>query len=276
MHVHYNWDQAEIIDPVEVIRRLKQRNIQLVVVAGTPSHYALMLQQAAGAGEPRVVPLFSPYLHPGGKSDWFLKPEVLIQARAGLTQGWYQGIGEVHFMAGLPPRPEHPAFLALTDLAREFQVPMLIHVDAAKVDYYLAICEPHAQIRMILAHAGGIYKPQQILKILQTCPNTFVDLSARDPWRYGRLTDEQNQLLPGWRELILTHPDRFMIGSDPVWRVTRGQSWDQADDGWDHLNQLWDFHLTWTAQLPADVAKKLRHDNAAKFFKQPGSEHSFR
>ena len=58
----------------------------------------------------------------------------------------------------------------------------------------------------------------------------MIELSARDPWRYGGLTDDDGLLLPAWRELIIEYPHRFLVGTDPVWKVTRTQTWDQTDD----------------------------------------------
>ena len=94
-------------------------------------------------------------------------------------------------------------------------------------------------------------------------------MSARDPWRYNSLADEEGNLPDAWRALILRYPERFMIGSDPVWSVTRTQRWDSADEGWDYLGQLLDYHRRWLRQLPPDIADKLLRDNARAFFRLP-------
>ena len=66
-----------------------------------------------------------------------------------------------------------------------------------------------------------------------------------------------------------SHPDRFVVGTDPVWNVTRTQTWDQADDGWDHFEKLLDYHKRWLAQLPDDVRRALSVDNARRLFSKP-------
>ncbi len=64
---------------------------------------------------------------------------------------------------------------------------------------------------------------------------------------------------------MLAFPDRFAIGTDPVWRVTRTQSWDEADDGWDYFDQILDYHRNWISQLPEEVQRQIRADNAITF-----------
>jgi hypothetical protein len=257
-HIHYNWDQAELISADDVIAKLKQANVGLTIVASTPSHLALKLREAGGDW---VIPFFSPYIHELGKRDWFLDDQVVTQAEAGLRQGLYFGIGEIHFMAGFAPRPDNKIFRGLMQLARRYQVPVLIHIDSSNEQYFLNICRAYPDLRLIFAHAGGNLKPRHIDAILRQCANVWVDLSARDPWRYGGLTDERHLLLPAWRDLILRYPDRFTTGTDAVWRVTRTQSWDQPDDGWDHYQQLYDFHWSWLNDLPSEVRRKIAWEN---------------
>jgi predicted TIM-barrel fold metal-dependent hydrolase len=44
------------------------------------------------------------------------------------------------------------------------------------------------------------------------------------------------------------------------------QSWDLADDGWDHFEQLIAWHRAWLADLPADVRRKIIVENARRLF----------
>ncbi len=118
----------------------------------------------------------------------------------------------------------------------------------------------------MLAHAGGILDAAQTRLIMEVCDNVMIEFSARDPWRYGGLTGDDGSLLPAWRDLVLAYPDRFMTGTDPVWKVTRTQTWDQADDGWDYFEQLIDYHRAWLAGLPEPVGQMIRLDNARRYF----------
>ena len=262
IHTHYNWDQAELISAEEVARKLEKANVAFTVVAGTPSHLALRLKEVAGD---RVVAFFSPYIHPLGRRDWFRSSGVLDHGEAGLREGHYQGIGEVHFMRGFKPGTDNEIFLELLQLARKYDVPVLVHLDAGSDVPFRELCLAHSDVRLIFAHAGGNLYPEHIRRILEACDNVLVEFSARDPWRYGGLTGEDGLLLPGWRRLVLDFPDRFATGTDPVWSVTRTQSWDMADDGWDHFEKLQDYHRKWLEDLPPDVEERVRLTNASRF-----------
>ena len=257
-HTHYNWDHAEIISAQAVVEKLKREKVGLALVSSTPSHLALELREAGGDW---IVPFFSPYIHEMGKRDWFLEKAVVKKAEKGLAQRLYFGIGEIHFMGGFLPRQDNAIFLQLMALASEYKVPALIHVDASDERYFLGICKAHTTVKIIFAHAGGNLKASHIRNVLEQCPNVWIDFAARDDWRYGGLTNDKGVLLSAWKQLVLNFPDRFITGTDPVWRVTRTQSWDESDDGWDHYKKLHQYHQTWLADLPDEVHKKIAWKN---------------
>ena len=261
IHVHFNWDQKEVIGAAEVVARLRRANVAVAVVTSTPSALALELKQAGGD---LIVPFFSPYTHELGRQDWYLDPAVVRLAEAGLRSGRYRGIGEVHFMAGFKPAIDDPVFVQLMRLAQRFDVPALIHVDAASEVPFVRVCEAHPAVTIIFAHAGGNLRADHVRRVIERCANVTVEFSARDPWRYGGLTGNDGRLLPAWRDLVLAYPDRFVTGTDPVWKVTRTQTWDQADDGWDYFDQLLAYHRRWIDDLPAAVRDLIRLQNARR------------
>lgn len=263
IHVHYNWDQKEIISAQQIAEKIRQQNVTITVVSGTPSALALELH---AADPQRIIPFFSPYITATSRQDWFLDKNVLLQAEQGLANKRYAGIGELHLWAGMPPRTDNPIFQGLLDLAETYQVPFLIHTEASDQRFFLPICQSRPKIRFLWAHAGGTLVPSQVEQVLKQCANVWVELSARDPWRYNTLVDKHNNLLPGWLELCRKYPDRFMTGTDPVWSVRKGQRWDAADDGWDHFEEVLAFHRKWLTQLPPEVEEKIRLTNAQRFF----------
>lgn len=262
VHLHYNWTQKNITSISDISRALDRNNVQLAVISGTPT----ALAHEVSSKDKRIIALFSPYTHEGGKSDWFKDVNVLKIARSGLQDGRYKGIGEVHFMAGFKPSYDNDIARGLFQLAQEFNVPVLIHVDASSANYYLHFCQHNTKIRFLLAHAGGIFSAKQIEKIISQCPNTWVELSARDPWRYDRFLDRDRRLPKDWKNLFVKFPDRFMTGTDPVWNVTKETQWDEDDEGWEHYDQLIGFHRAWLSQLPDAVENKIRYSNAKTFF----------
>lgn len=263
IHLHFNWDQKEIISPAEVVQRLQRNNVQLAVVSSVPTSYALLLSDA---GPGWILPLFSPYITAQSRVTWFRDEAVLNLARQGLESGKYKGIGELHMWDGMNPKRDNPILLGLLALAQQYDVPFLIHTESARADYFLALCRQQRKVRFLWAHAGGKLSPKHIQPLMDKCPNVWIELSARDPWRYDSLTNNQDNLPEDWRDFIITYADRVMTGSDPVWNVTRTQRWDEADTGWDHLDELISYHRHWLKQLPEEIEAKVRLLNAKRFF----------
>lgn len=263
IHLHFNWDQKEVISADEIVEKLKAENVTLAVVSSVPSHLAKELHDAGGDW---LIPLFSPYITPLSRNTWYKDKNVLVQAEQGLAQRQYFGIGELHLWDGVKPGKGNEILLGLLDLAEQYAVPFLIHTEASDSSFLLPICQSRPNIRFLWAHAGGNLKANSVRRLMQQCGNVWVELSARDPWRYNTLSDNDLKLLPPWRELLLEFPERFMTGTDPVWSVRKNHRWDEADEGWDHYKELLNYHRQWLNQLPPDIAEKIRIRNAKKFF----------
>ncbi len=261
-HTHFNWDQKEVNSAEDVIARLKAHNSVLVQVSSTPTRLALELADAAG---PWVQPYFSPYLTERHRVIWAFDEKVVAEARKGLESKRYKGIGELHIYPDYGLRGENKVFNGLLQLADEFQVPFLIHTAASSHLFFAPVCQKYPQVRFIWAHAGNRLQPDAIDKLMQQCPNLWAEVSARDPWRYNSLTDSDNRLLPGWRELFIKYQDRFMTGTDPVWGNNDDNRWVNADEAWQHYTKIIEWHRYWLKQLPPEVEKKIRLTNALAF-----------
>lgn len=266
MHLHYKWTQQEVTSPADAIAILEQEDIVMGVVIGTPAALALELQSRAPA---RVVPIFSPYREGGDWHRWAYDDSTVTRARAALASGQYQGIGELHVIGGFAPAWEKAGVLKqLMTLADEFDVPVMIHTEFSRPDFMLTACTQFPGTRILWAHSGAILEPAQVEQVLERCNNVQGGLGARDPWRFvsNPLTTADGVLLPQWKALLLKYPDRFMVGSDPVWPVDQLDRWDEADSGWQELGRFWRFHRGWLAQLPDDVAHKIGCENALALF----------
>jgi len=263
IHLHYNWTQEELLSAEEAVSILRKNGVVIGVVSSRPSSFALKLRQAAGKW---VIPIFSPYYKPGIKEFWFRKPEVVVQARKALASGQYFGIGEMHLVSGMGPSRDNKVVQGLLKLAREFNVPVLIHTDASRHEYLLPVCKQYADVRFLWAHAGGVLQAREVGLLMEKCPNVMVELSARDPWHYDGLTDGDGVLLDGWKPLFEKYPERFMTGTDPVWNAHQTYRWYEADEGWLHYNKMNNFHRQWIKQLSAKTQKLILIDNARRFF----------
>lgn len=267
IHLHYSWRHEEVITAQQAVEILRKHNVVLASVSSEPSDLALRL---ADAGGDWIVPFASPYYKAGSRSSWYADRNLLAEMRRLLETGRFGGIGEVHVTSGVGPRLDSPQFLGLIDLAREFELPFLIHTNAGDYRFFKSICERHSDIRFIWAHAGGELQPDQLEPLMQACSNVWLDMTARDPWHYGHLVNDDSELLPGWRTLFIRYQDRLMTGTDPVWNAHQTYRWYESDEGWDHYGQLIAFHRNWLEQLPADVAMKIRLTNAQKLFARTG------
>ena len=268
MHLHYKWTQQDVTSPADAVNVLEQENIVMGVVIGTPAELALALQSRAPE---KIVPIFSPYREGGDWHRWAYDDATVTRARAALSSGQYHGIGELHVIGGFAPSLEKAAVLKqLLALAIEFDVPVMIHTEFSRPDFMQVLCRQFPDARILWAHSGAVLEPGDVASVLEQCGNVWGGLGARDPWRFvdNPLTSEDGTLLPAWKALLLKYPDRFMVGSDPVWPVDRLDSWDEADTGWQELGRFWQFHRSWLAQLPDDVARKIGCANAVALFGQ--------
>jgi hypothetical protein len=265
VHVHYKWNQEELTSAGQAIQILVENNTVLALVIGTPAALALKLQQLSPQ---RIIPIWSPYQAPGDWSTWAFDKTVLERARSALASGHWYGIGELHLISGFTPAWETPVISGLMKLAIEYDIPVLLHTEYSRTQHLDTLCRSHPGLKIIWAHAGAVLTPGQVGNVMAACPAVWTELSARDPWRYvdNPITGKDGQLLPEWRQLVERYPDRFLVGSDPVWPVERLDSWDEADSGWQQYGRFLDFHRTWLKALPPELEEKLRLTNALRLF----------
>ena len=263
VHIHFNWDQPEHVTAQEVVAILNKHNVVMAIGFSTPTEHILELNKAGGD---IVIPFFSPYTTVRGRHTWFNDESVLIDARKGLEQKVYFGIGEVHVISGIGPRRDNKILNGLLKLADEFQVPFNIHTEASSYQFLETICQRYPKVRFLWAHAGGSLGPDHAEAIIKSCPNVWIELSARDPHHYGGLIEDDGSLRKGWKQVMIKYPDRFMVGTDPVWNAHQVDRWYEADEGWKHYEKFIRFHRELLEQLPPDVEKKIRLENAVEFF----------
>jgi len=263
IHLHFNWDHEELLSAKEAVNILKKHNVVLASVSSVPSDYALKLKAAGGDW---IIPFVSPYYHPANRLNWYYDKKLVAEIRKRLETGNYAGIGEVHIVAGIGPRRDNPVFVGLLELAKEFNLPFLIHTDAGDHRFFLSICRKYPQVRFLWAHAGGVLGPKQLDPLMQACPNVWLDMAARDPWHYDLFAYDDYSLIAGWRELIIKYQDRIVTGTDPVWNAQDIYRWYEADEGWAHYAKFQHFHRNWIKRFPADIEEKLRLTNAQRFF----------
>ena len=265
MHMHYKWSQQDVTTPEDAIRFMDEENISHAVVMGKPAKLALEIKALA---PDRVTAIYSPY---SKAKDWYLwqrRESVVTDSEAALKSGDYEGIGELHIIGGgfANHLTKDNVLGKLLKLAEKYDVPIMLHTEFSRPNYMLKICKMSPKTKILWAHAGAILKPEHVDQVMTECPNVWSGMGASDKWRYDQHTDENNQLKPDWKALLIKYSDRFMVGSDTVWPVDEMDSWHTDDTGWQELGRFWGFHRKWLSQLPNDIAQKIMRDNAMKLF----------
>lgn len=272
IHLHFNWDQEELVSAQEAIQLLRDHNVVLAVVTSTPAANAVKLRKAGGDW---IYPILSPYLTGYSRNNWFRDDTLLVKMRKMLQTGQYYGIGEVHSVVGLGPARDSKVFSGLVKLADEFDVPMLLHTEASSYKYFEKICTKFPRVRFLWAHAGGILGPVDSETVLEKCSNVWIEMSARDPHHYGSFLNKDGTIPTQWLRIFKKYPDRFMTGTDPVWKAQELHRWDRADEGWLHYSMFNKFHRDWLEQLPVSLGEKIRLTNAQKFWRTKPAKYNF-
>ncbi|UCH75586.1 MAG: amidohydrolase family protein [Rhodospirillales bacterium] len=170
-----------------------------------------------------------------------------------------------------PPRHEKVTIALKAALDKGW--PFIPHIEFASLggaerDRYMREFErmlrAYPRHPFLLIHMGQL-GPDDVERLIAAHPNihfitahtTPVTLSrSREPWT---AMFEGRSLAPPWRALILTHPDRFVLGFDNVW----ANHWETF-----YLPQvrLWREAL---AELPDAVAHAVAHGNAERLWGLP-------
>jgi hypothetical protein len=181
--------------------------------------------------------------------SWTRDPSILPYVESIYRPGVHRGFGEFHLLVGQIGLPTVRGVLALAQREKLFLQP---HADPRAVAELLDYA-PDATV--LWAHAGVDVTPEQIGTLLDRWPKLSVELSLRiDVARNGTLD-------PRWRDLLVRHSGRFMIGTD-TWTV--GGTF-TGNERWDLYAQIVSEIRGWLAQLPSDVAEAIAYRNAERF-----------
>jgi hypothetical protein len=244
-HLHYNRPHADALPPEEIAAALERTGIARAVVSSRNPELLDALMQAAPG---RIVPFLDVYASPAHKAGWMFEADLAERVRDdldfGLASGDWQGIGELHLFAG---ERHAVVFQQLVELAAARNLPVMIHGDPAVIDRAFEL-EP--DLRILWAHAGTFPYPDLIRDYVTRYPQLLVDLSMRSP----RLNPPEG-MPQEWRDLLIEHADRFLIGVD-TFSVGR---WRDLDV---HASEI----RAWLDALPDDVARQIAWENAREHF----------
>ncbi len=234
-HIHYSHDAWEMLPPKQAVEVLREAGLRKAFVSsssdeGTQKLYALAPEL--------VVPVLRPYRKRGETASWMHDESVPEMLSALLDSNAYAGIGEFHAFGD---DIEGSVLQSVIQLAKKRNLFLHAHSDADAVD---GIFETNPDAIVLWAHSG-FDDPEEVHRMLAKHPNLWADLAFRsDHARDGKLTDP-------WRELFLTWPDRFMLGTDTF-----------TPERWYFVIDQARLNRAWLSDLPADVAQRIAWQNA--------------
>jgi hypothetical protein len=159
--------------------------------------------------------------------------EMLAHIGAGLKDGRFKGIGEIHVntLNSAPMTPgvrrklplDSPTIKAIFDLARKYKVAVDFHIewDSDTVEQLDRMLSLYPSVTFKVAHCGKTSSADDIRAIMSKYPNLYCDLSSRPgAHRYHDSKEviftENGFEQDGWRKLIEDYSDRFTVGVDDV------------------------------------------------------------
>ncbi len=168
--------------------------------------------------------------------------------------------------------PDHPKALKLLAIARRMKWPFIPHIEfgSAGADQAPFMSKLEDQLRQnpghpfVLIHMGML-KFGEVKRLIETHPNVHFIPAHSDPFSVRKSDNPFTRMFEGrslaaeWKALIVSHPDRFILGFDMVW----SQEWRRH-----YVKEvgLWREALN---ELPEDVAHAVAHGNAERLWRLP-------
>jgi len=248
-HLHYSAPAWSAYPPETIAKLLDSVGVRSGLVSSAPDEGTFKLRAVLGD---RIIPMLGPYRTVADVFSWTRDPSILPYVESVYRLGVHRGFGEFHLLAGQIGLPTVRGVLALAQREKLFLQP---HADARAVAELLSYL-PDAT--MLWAHAGVDAAPEQIGALLDRWPKLSVELSLRDDIAPNGRID------PRWRDLLVRHSGRFMVGTD-TWTV--GGTF-TGNERWDTYTDIVRAIRGWLAQLPTDVAAAIAYRNAERFLAQ--------
>lgn len=152
--------------------------------------------------------------------------------RQNLENG-YLNIGEVVAASTYSPvvskvawKADHPNdgnFPKIYDLAAQYRVPILLHIDppnGSPIAHLEDALDQHPDTVFIFAHANAYNPPQNIETLLSKHPNLYIDFFAG----FTAYNAESSNDLEDFVPLMEKYPDRFMLSTDAGFGLTTEQA----------------------------------------------------
>lgn len=274
VHAHYHDSVKAVLNPENALDQLQSLNVTRSLLSSWVGDGTEELRSRAPH---RILPsvavyTYDSFAHPYDRLHWMDEENVpkLVRDRLKADHAHlYRAIGEVHLMLDIEPTP---VMREIAQIASENHLAILAHSHHGTIEKWIKASDKN--ITFIWAHAGvtcryiwdwcpkadqmseEFAKPEDVKRMLGQYDNLYIDLSARDTG--GRNIAYENgpnkgKLLPEWQDIILSYPDRVMLGTDSYIPLR-----------WNNLEKIVGEMRGWLRGLPLEVAKKVAFENADK------------
>jgi len=238
--VHYNEESWKQVSVRAILNGVQELNVPWLLVGSTPNEGTWKLHR----GDPqRVIPMLVPGFTREDRDSWFNNTEIRDYIEDEILNRPYRGIGEFFLFDG---QVNTPVVRRMVALAVEHRLVLHARSDPNALRQ---LFELGPSVRIIWAHAGMFTQPETIGRMLNRYRNLKVEISHRGDIAPGGSLD------PQWRELMLLHPDRFMLGSGTY-----------STEYWFQFRTYMSRYRGWLKQLPPNVAEKIAFRNGLDLF----------
>jgi hypothetical protein len=238
--VHYNENSWRRVSVDAVLNTAEELNVPWLLVASTPNEGTWKLQRR---DPERVIPMLVPGFTREDRDTWFNNPKIQAYIEQEIRNRPYRGIGEFFLYDG---QVNTPVVRRMVSLAVERNLVLHARSDPIALGQLFKL---GPQVRILWAHAGVFTQPETINKVLNKHHKLWIEISHR-----GDIAP-RGKLDPRWRELILRHPDRFILGSG-TYNV----------EYWYQFRTFLSRYRRWLKELPPDVAEKIAFRNGLALF----------
>lgn len=241
--VHYNQEAWRRVSEEAIMNGMEDMNIPWLLVGSTPNAGTWRLYHQDPA---RVIPMLIPGNTWEDRDTWMTDAKMLRFIETELKTRPYRGIGEV-FLYEVDVHT--PVVQRVLELAVKHRLVLHTRSDPAAIKHIFRL---QPGLRVLWAHAGVNVPPQQVSHLLDYYPRLWIELSHR------RSVAPRGKLDQQWKDLMLRHPDRVLLGSGTY-----------TSHYWYKLRTYMSDYRGWLKTLPPDVAENIAWRNGLRLFGLP-------
>lgn len=240
VQVHYNEESWRRVSTDAIFNTIEEINVPWLLVGSTPNEGTRKLYRA---NPDKVIPMLVPQFTAEDRHNWFTNPKIQRYMEKELGSGFYRGVGEFFLFDG---QTDTPVVKRMVELASKHNLVLHARSDPIAISQLFAM---DSSLRILWAHAGMFTQADTVSELLDRHPQLWVEISHRgDIAPRGKLDKK-------WREVILRHSDRFMLGSGTY-----------SLKYWYQFRNYMRRYRGWLQELPIEVAERIAFRNGLFLF----------